>query len=146
MVTDANQLFSWERDQKLWMKCIPCDMSFPKPPSVHYHILEKWDYMLYLLRIINMFFLVQKALYLLLSSLSDSNYDAFWAQHVYFRWLEFTLVRLTMFFRGWHTYVVFHDSLELGREENPQNQRKACITLWNSVQFWQRSKLGNFPF
>jgi len=69
MVTDANQPFSWERDQKLLVKCIPCQISFPKPPSVLYHVLEKWDYVPYLLRIIIKFLLVQKALYFLLSSL-----------------------------------------------------------------------------
>lgn len=59
----------WERDQKLWVKCIPCEMSFPNLSSVQYPSLEKLNCMLCLLRIINMFFLVQKSLCLLLSTL-----------------------------------------------------------------------------
>lgn len=69
MVSGANQPFSSARDLRLWGKRVLCETSFPEHPSGQYHIWEKGDSVLYLLRIINMFFLVQKAIYLLLSSL-----------------------------------------------------------------------------
>jgi len=60
MITDVNKLFSWERDQKLGVQPIPCEISFPKPPSEHCCILEQWDYVVYLLRFINILLRVQK--------------------------------------------------------------------------------------
>lgn len=111
---------------------------FPNPS------VEKLNCVLCLLRVINMFLLVQKALCLLLSSLIFCFKQwCFLSRVCLFQIIRiYPGKRLIACFSEAEAPTLFSLSLwNLAGKNTSRTREKALLTLWNSVQFWLRCKL-----